>query len=174
MARGEDAEDHNLPKILWLAVEPLVRGNPAQALDYAGRSNIPMLAQFIARRAVDADNAAAVVAEIAKSPKSVAALLEGQWDRRYPRAPEVLRYGRYGEHLDRYLEHFPAEQLLVFDQHQLVKDAASSLRRAFAFVGVDEDFVLPERTVRASNTGVYSPLRLRLRIEARSKRKPST
>jgi len=80
MAHGEDADDDNLPKILWLAVEPLVRGNPAQALDYAGRSNIPALAQFIARRAVDADNAAAVVAEIGKAPKSVAALLEGLRD----------------------------------------------------------------------------------------------
>ncbi len=80
MAHGEDAGDQNLPKLLWLAVEPLVRGNPALALEYAGRSSIPMLAQFIARRAVDADNAGAVVAEIAKSPTSVAALLEGLRD----------------------------------------------------------------------------------------------
>jgi putative membrane-bound dehydrogenase-like protein len=80
MARGEDAGDHNLPKILWLAVEPLVRGNPALALEHAGRSNIPMLAQFIARRAVDADNAGAVVAEIGKTPKSATALLEGLRD----------------------------------------------------------------------------------------------
>ena len=105
MAHGEDAGDHNLPKILWLAVEPLVRGNPALALEHAGRSNIPMLAQFIARRAVDADNADAVVAEIAKTPKSVTALLEGLRDglqgrvdvaapadwRRSPGTPEARR-----------------------------------------------------------------------------------
>ena len=71
MAHGEDAGDHNLPKMLWLGVEPLVRGNPALALEHAGRSSIPLLAQFIARRAVDADNADAVVAAIAKTPKSV-------------------------------------------------------------------------------------------------------
>jgi putative membrane-bound dehydrogenase-like protein len=80
MAHGEDAGDHNLPKILWLGVEPLVRGNPALALDQGGRSNIPMLAQFIARRAVDADNVEAVVSEIAKRPKAVDSLLEGLRD----------------------------------------------------------------------------------------------
>jgi putative heme-binding domain-containing protein len=80
MAHGEDAGDHNLPKILWLAVEPLVSGNAALALEHGGRSNIPLLAQFIARRAVDADNVAAVVAEIGRSPKSGASLLEGLRD----------------------------------------------------------------------------------------------
>ena len=32
---GEDADDHNLPKMLWLGVEPLVKENPAIALERA-------------------------------------------------------------------------------------------------------------------------------------------
>jgi hypothetical protein len=62
MAHAEDASDHNLPKMLWFGVEPLVAANPALALDYAGRSRMPMLARFIARRAVDADAVDAAVA----------------------------------------------------------------------------------------------------------------
>ena len=52
---AEDADDHNLPKMTWLGVEPLVGENPEVALEYASRSRIPLLAQFIARRAVDAN-----------------------------------------------------------------------------------------------------------------------
>lgn len=99
---------------------------------------------------------------LASIDEAMARLLAGDWDLRYPRASEVLTYGRYGEHLERYLAHFPPEQILVFDQQQLIMHPQESLRRAFAFVGVDPAFELPERTVRASNTGIYSPFRLRL------------
>jgi hypothetical protein len=91
---------------------------------------------------------------------AMSALLTGEWDTDYPRAPEVLSFGRYGEHLDRYLRLYPAGQILVFDQADLVDDPRSALRRAFAFVGADPGFVLPEGSVRVSNKGVYSPLRL--------------
>ncbi|MFT4081943.1 MAG: sulfotransferase [Nocardioides sp.] len=99
---------------------------------------------------------------LAPIDEAMAHLLAGEWDRRYPRAPEVLAYGRYGEHLERYLGHFSRDRLLVFDQQELIKHPQDSLRRAFAFVGVDPDFELPPRSVRASNTGVYSPFRLRM------------
>lgn len=94
--------------------------------------------------------------------QAVASLLAGEWDERYPRAPEVLSFGRYGEHLDRYLTLFPPERILVFDQRELITQPQAALRRAFQFVGVDPEFTLPERSGKVSNKGVYSPLRLRL------------
>jgi putative membrane-bound dehydrogenase-like protein len=89
MAHGEDAADHNQPKILWLGIEPLVPRNPAMALEHAGRSRIPQLAQFIARRAVDADGVEAVVAAIAKAPPASLSLLEGMRDGLQGRAEAV-------------------------------------------------------------------------------------
>ena len=80
MAHSEDASDQNLPKMLWFGVEPLVAANPALALDYAGRSRMPMLARFIARRAVDADAVDAVVAALGKSPAAAHLMLEGMRD----------------------------------------------------------------------------------------------
>jgi putative membrane-bound dehydrogenase-like protein len=71
MMHAEDADDHNLPKMLWLGVEPLVNENPAVALDRAGRSRIPLVTRFIARRAADSDAANALellVAAIARTP----------------------------------------------------------------------------------------------------------
>jgi hypothetical protein len=80
---------------------------------------------------------------------------------RYPRSPEILDYGLYGKHLQRYLDHFGREQLLVFEQKGLTGDPAGSLRQAFEFVGADPSFV-PTATSSVSNRGVYSPMRLRL------------
>lgn len=99
---------------------------------------------------------------LAPIDEAVAALLEGRWDDNHPRAREVLTFGRYGEHLERYLGLFPADQLAVFEQVHLIKHPQETLRAAFEFVGVDPDWPLPERSVRVSNKGVYSPARLRL------------
>lgn len=52
---AEDAEDHNLPKMIWFALEPLVTQDPARALKLAQQSRIPLISQFVARRLADAD-----------------------------------------------------------------------------------------------------------------------
>ncbi|MGB2717713.1 MAG: PVC-type heme-binding CxxCH protein [Vicinamibacterales bacterium] len=80
MAHGEDANDPNIPRMLWFGVEPLVKTNPALALERAARGNIPAIARFTARRSVDADALEPVVAAIAKGPKTQASLLEGLRD----------------------------------------------------------------------------------------------
>jgi putative membrane-bound dehydrogenase-like protein len=80
LARAEDATDQNLPNLLWLGIEPLVAANPALALERAGQGNIPVVAQYAARRAVDADAMTPLVGELAKSPKMLASMLEGMRD----------------------------------------------------------------------------------------------
>lgn len=80
MARTEDAADHNVPKMIWLAVEPLVAQNPSIALEHANRSGIPAVARFIARRTVDADALEPLVAAIGARSKVLPSLLEGMRD----------------------------------------------------------------------------------------------
>jgi putative membrane-bound dehydrogenase-like protein len=80
MTHAEDADDHNLPKMTWLGVEPLVGEDPKGALEHASQSRIPLLAQFIARRAVDANALDALVAAIASDPPTQISLLEGMRD----------------------------------------------------------------------------------------------
>ncbi|MEQ9442117.1 MAG: PmoA family protein [Cyclobacteriaceae bacterium] len=77
MAHGEDTEDHNLPKMIWYGFEPLVEENPARALALASGSSIPMLAEFTARRAVDADATDILVKQLGKAPEMLTSLLEG-------------------------------------------------------------------------------------------------
>jgi putative membrane-bound dehydrogenase-like protein len=77
LTHGEDAGDQNLPKLIWVGIEPLVAKNPALALEHASNSGLPLVAQFIARRSVDADALEPLVAAIAKGPKTQLNLLEG-------------------------------------------------------------------------------------------------
>jgi putative membrane-bound dehydrogenase-like protein len=80
MAHAEDAEDHNLPTMIWVGIEPLVKNNPALALDHAARSRMPAVARFIARRALDADAIDVLVAAIGKGPANDTSLIEGMRD----------------------------------------------------------------------------------------------
>ena len=80
LTHAEDATDHNLPKLIWYGLEPLVKENTARALELATKSQIPMVTQFIARRVVDAQAVDALVATIGKMPKNRLNLLEGMRD----------------------------------------------------------------------------------------------
>ncbi|MBO0933629.1 PVC-type heme-binding CxxCH protein [Fibrella aquatilis] len=80
LTHREDATDHNLPKLIWYGLEPLVGENPKRALALATQSQLPLVTQFIARRAVDANATEALVATIAAQPKNKINLLEGMRD----------------------------------------------------------------------------------------------
>lgn len=80
LSHAEDVEDHNLPKMIWLAVEPLVAGDPGRALDIAARSRIPLVTRFIARRAADADALEQLVTALATVKGRHADLLDGMRD----------------------------------------------------------------------------------------------
>ena len=51
ISHAEDAGDHNLPLMLWYAMEPLVPLETARALALAGNGKISLLRQYAARRA---------------------------------------------------------------------------------------------------------------------------
>jgi putative membrane-bound dehydrogenase-like protein len=80
VSHAEDAEDHNLPKMIWFGIEPLVKADPAKALALTAKSKIPMVTQFIARRLVDADQIEVLVSGIGKATANRMQLLEGMRD----------------------------------------------------------------------------------------------
>ncbi len=77
---GEDKDDHNLPKMIWFGLEPLVSNNPGRALLLASKTNIPIIARYIARRLTDAGETGTLVSSIGKSQKNKISLLEGMRD----------------------------------------------------------------------------------------------
>lgn len=50
---SEDSNDHNIPKMIWFGLEPLVTKDIARALKLAEAAEIPMIARHIARRLAD-------------------------------------------------------------------------------------------------------------------------
>ncbi|MES2693510.1 MAG: PVC-type heme-binding CxxCH protein, partial [Verrucomicrobiota bacterium] len=79
---GEDKDDHNLPKLTWVGLEPLVAADTARALTLAAQSEIPLLTTFIARRATAAKQLEALATAVATTTRVAAriALLEGLRD----------------------------------------------------------------------------------------------
>ena len=75
--REEDAEDHNIPKMLWFGVEPLVAEDPERAFAIAGNGQIPLVTEHIARRAVDGDLIEPLFAALESYPSAREGLLTG-------------------------------------------------------------------------------------------------
>ena len=80
LTHGEDSGDHNIPKMIWYALEPLVKENPARALEMVELSQLPLVTQFVARRTVDADALEVLVTAIGNSRNNQKNLLEGMRD----------------------------------------------------------------------------------------------
>ena len=73
----EDAEDHNIPKMIWYGIEPLIAEHPQKFMELALHSDLPQLTQFMARRAVDADELELLASTVSKGGTNTAYLLEG-------------------------------------------------------------------------------------------------
>ena len=80
VAHAEDADDHNIPKVLWYGLEPLVAASPEQAIALARASNIPSITQHIARRMTDGNQMTELVDEIGVSGEKQRLLLLGMRD----------------------------------------------------------------------------------------------
>lgn len=63
----EDIGDHNLPLMIWFGVEPLVAGDAARALALATRSQIPLVTEYVARRATAAKQLDVIIDTVAKT-----------------------------------------------------------------------------------------------------------
>jgi len=67
MARQEDANDHNLPLLIWYGLIPIADTDPAALATMAGNCELPITRKFIARRLAE---------DIEKNPAPLNQLLE--------------------------------------------------------------------------------------------------
>ena len=74
---GEDADDHNIPKMIWFGIEPVVAEDPERALQLARNSEIPMLTENIGRRLVDANRLETLVTSLGDRSDARLPLLRG-------------------------------------------------------------------------------------------------
>ena len=87
----------------------------------------------------------------------------------HPNTSYVSR-SKYHMQLQRYLEHFPEEQILVLDQRDLRDERMETLRRLFEFAGVDASFEHPKfEQVRHSTSRKKRATRLGMRVQRASR-----
>ena len=83
----------------------------------------------------------------------------------HPNTSYVTR-SKYAMQLERFLEHYPKEQVLVFQQSELRFERMETLRRIFEFIGVDPDFNHPRFEMeRHQTSGKTRATRLAVRLE---------
>ena len=54
LAQHNDQEDHNIPKMIWFGMEPAISRDINRSLRLAADTKIPLLAEYISRRVIDA------------------------------------------------------------------------------------------------------------------------
>ncbi|PHN05994.1 PVC-type heme-binding CxxCH protein [Flavilitoribacter nigricans] len=74
---ADDADDPNIPFMLWFGIESLVPEQAERALALAGKSKIPMVTNHIARRLVDAGELEPLTAALSRKSANRQQLLEG-------------------------------------------------------------------------------------------------
>jgi putative heme-binding domain-containing protein len=77
---AEDSEDHNVPKMIWFGLEPFVKTNPKLGLELLKNCQVPLIANYIARRLVDANEHELLVSYIGNINTNLTHVLEGMRD----------------------------------------------------------------------------------------------
>lgn len=75
-----DNDDHNIPKMIWFGLEPLVVSNPDRALKLAEASQLEMIARHISRRLADDEQFDSLVAAVAAAKQNQQQMLLGMRD----------------------------------------------------------------------------------------------
>jgi hypothetical protein len=116
----------------WYSVDPLISGVPERIRDFVPDVKLIYLVRDpVARALADYAQYTAVWEQMP--------LEDAFMDLDDPRS-RFTAPGLYGRQLERYLDVFPAEQILVVDQADLLAARRHTLRQVFGFVGVEEHF----------------------------------
>lgn len=90
------------------------------------------------------------------------AILEGDWEEKYPRTSQIIDYGCYYRQLGRYLCHFNRDQLFVTTFRSIKEVPQVTVRAICEFLGVSKEVDLTNVLNGRAKEGIYSKLRLRL------------
>ena len=143
---AEDRDDHNIPKLIWFGLEPLVVGNSAAAVRLATTTEIPLLSRHVARRLAAAGEferllnpiAAAATVQREEMLLGVRDAIDGRADMPAPPAWEEVRDlligagGRTAEIASALAQQFGDTTALTTLEHVLDDPSVSAVRRGQA------------------------------------------
>lgn len=88
-------------------------------------------------------------------------LIEGRYETQYPRAHEILEFGKYHKYLSMYQHYLETGRMLLIRQEDLLSDPDRNFRRAFEFLDVDPRFC-PMRQKAMRQAGHYNLISQRI------------
>ena len=75
--RSDDKNDHNIPKMIWFAMEPNVANDVERGLKLGLETKMPIIAEYIGRRVIDANGMEQLLTAIQKPSANQKYLLNG-------------------------------------------------------------------------------------------------
>jgi Sulfotransferase domain len=94
---------------------------------------------------------------VAPIEDGLARILDGKFREDFPRSVDIIEFGMYAKHLDRYMRLYSRHQFHVITDVAPFDDRR--LRSVFTFVGVDPGYQ-PKSRIKRVNEGVYSLSRI--------------
>ncbi len=95
-------------------------------------------------------------------------VLDGKYATRFPVSEEIINFGRYEQHLRRYQELFPDDQLIIRTNDDFSNNTTGVIADIYAALGI-ADIEVTHRVVHPVNEGIYSYTRLKI-LDIRRKR----
>lgn len=89
------------------------------------------------------------------------AIINGEYNSQYPRAKDILEYGFYFSHLNRYLDYFDIGRMFIGLQDDIRNDYLTTLKNILLFLRADENYQSKIGTARPGEV-VYPKPRVRL------------
>ncbi len=133
LSHDEDADDENIPLLLWYAIEPLVNEDRKRFVALAGQAKIPLVSRFIARRALSLPDSKAELAALVKllgtakgdvQSELLVGMIEGLAGRRTVAMPETwpAAYVSLKEVRNSQLAEQSLQLALIFDDPQALQE----------------------------------------------------
>ena len=123
VSHPEDVDDHNLPRMYWFALEPMVPKHADKALTLAVSGKIPKLQEFVARRMLSGETVVDLNAPKRPQPKP-------EWQTVIQKVAPGFNVRNVGE--GGVVEHKTFRNATAVQTHPLHKNRASSLHRTAA------------------------------------------
>jgi len=87
-------------------------------------------------------------------------VLSGDWLTKYPRSKELLEYGFYHRHLERYLHFFERKKIKVYIHKDIKKEPEKVIEDMYKFLEVEESFTPAGAISKMPKASVYDLDRL--------------
>jgi hypothetical protein len=87
-------------------------------------------------------------------------LLNGTYKSSYPKSQEIIDYGFYHQHINRYLGYFRKDQMFISLHEDFQNAPVKTVRDVFAYLGVDENHT-PKALTKTPKKTIYSLPRLK-------------